>query len=48
MHDDPAGQATLDEGHLARFVRVSDHDYDPIREMARLAAPVRLAPDASL
>jgi phosphonate transport system substrate-binding protein len=47
MHDDPAGQVTLAEGHLARFVQVSGHDYDPIREMARLAAPVRLASDAS-
>jgi phosphonate transport system substrate-binding protein len=43
MHDDPAGQAILAAGHLARFVRVADRDYDPIREMARLAAPVRLA-----
>jgi phosphonate transport system substrate-binding protein len=43
MHDDPAGQAILADGHLARFVRVSDRDYDPIRRMARLAAPVRLA-----
>ena len=43
MRDNPAGQATLAAGHLARFVRVSDRDYDPIREMARLAAPVRLA-----
>jgi phosphonate transport system substrate-binding protein len=43
MHEDPAGQATLAAGHLARFIRVSDRDYDPIREMAQLAALVRLA-----
>ncbi len=40
MHADPEGQAVLAPGQWARFARVADHDYDRIREMARLAEPV--------
>jgi phosphonate transport system substrate-binding protein len=40
MHEDPEAQPVLAEGQLARFVRVEDHDYDPIREMARKAEQV--------
>jgi phosphonate transport system substrate-binding protein len=37
MHDDGDGQAILREGLIARFVTVSDADYDPIRAMVRRA-----------
>jgi phosphonate transport system substrate-binding protein len=42
MHQDPEGQAILAQGQLARFVRVEDRDYDPIREMAQQAEQARL------
>jgi phosphonate transport system substrate-binding protein len=38
MHQEPAGRAILGDGLIARFVRVRDADYDPIREMGRRAA----------
>jgi phosphonate transport system substrate-binding protein len=38
MHHEPEGRAILAEGLIARFVRVQDTDYDPIREMVRRAA----------
>jgi phosphonate transport system substrate-binding protein len=38
MHHEPAGRAILADGLIARFVRVRDADYDPIREMVRRAA----------
>ncbi len=38
----PAGQALLNRARLARFTAVTDRDYDPIREMARLAEGVEL------
>jgi phosphonate transport system substrate-binding protein len=41
MHEDPEGQPILAEGQMARFVRVEDRDYDPIREMAQKANQVR-------
>lgn len=37
MDTDPGGQAILKRARMARFVPVNDHDYDPIREMARIA-----------
>jgi phosphonate transport system substrate-binding protein len=42
MHDTPDGQAALATGNLARFARVSDADYDVIREMERAAAHIDL------
>ena len=42
MHDDPDGSRILNESRIKRFVSVEDRDYDPIRQMARLAEPVVL------
>jgi phosphonate transport system substrate-binding protein len=42
MHRNPAGQAALAQAGLARFAAVSDEDYDPIREMERVAEQVNL------
>jgi phosphonate transport system substrate-binding protein len=42
MHQDPHGRTLLMAARLARFVHVDDHDYDPIRQMARQAARVTL------
>jgi phosphonate transport system substrate-binding protein len=44
LHTDPQGQRILESAAIARFVAVGDRDYDPIREMARLAESVHLAP----
>ncbi len=40
MHEDAEGQALLAAGQMARMAPVRDGDYDPIREMARLAEVV--------
>ena len=45
MHRDPAGQAALALGRVARFAAVSDGDYDAIREMEKTAAHINLPPD---
>jgi phosphate/phosphite/phosphonate ABC transporter binding protein len=37
MHQDAEGRAALAEGLLARFVPVTDADYDPIRQMVKRA-----------
>jgi phosphonate transport system substrate-binding protein len=37
MHDDPEGRAVLAAGLIARFVAVTDADYDPVRAMIRRA-----------
>ena len=37
MHTDPAGQAVLAAAHIKQFVSVADADYNPIRDMARVA-----------
>jgi hypothetical protein len=37
------GQAALAQAQLAKFTVAHDRDYDPIRRMARKAAPVLLA-----
>jgi phosphonate transport system substrate-binding protein len=42
MAQDPAGQTILAAGQMSRFAQVEDRDYDPIREMAQLAAVVIL------
>lgn len=42
MHRDPEGQVILAQGHLTRFAHVEDSDYNVIRDMARMAEPVRL------
>lgn len=42
MHRDPRGRDLLTRAQVARFVAVTDADYDPIREMARLAETVSL------
>jgi phosphonate transport system substrate-binding protein len=36
LHEHPAGRAILHTGHTERFAGVTDHDYDPIRQMLRL------------
>jgi hypothetical protein len=38
MHCDQKGARILKDARILRFVRVSDDDYDPIREMDRIAA----------
>jgi hypothetical protein len=40
MHQDPLGRNILARGRTARFVAVSDRDYDPIRAMERYAEGV--------
>jgi phosphonate transport system substrate-binding protein len=42
MEADQCGRRILDRAGMARFVAVSDKDYDPIREMARVAKDVHL------
>ncbi len=37
LHETENGRAILAAGHTARFAAVTDHDYDPIRQMLRLA-----------
>jgi ABC-type phosphate/phosphonate transport system substrate-binding protein len=37
MDQDPRGQRILKDAHMLRFAAVSDRDYDPIREMQRIA-----------
>jgi phosphonate transport system substrate-binding protein len=37
LHEDPEARPILAEGLIARFVPVTDADYDPIREMVRRA-----------
>jgi phosphonate transport system substrate-binding protein len=44
MHEDPAGRAVLKRGQMNKFTVVNDRDYDPIRHMARIAAPIDLNP----
>jgi phosphonate transport system substrate-binding protein len=41
MADDPEARAVLAGGHIARFVTVTDADYDPIRAMLARAQAVR-------
>jgi phosphonate transport system substrate-binding protein len=40
MHEDAEGRAILGDGLIARFVRVQDADYDPIRAMVARAVEV--------
>ncbi|GAB4444726.1 MAG: hypothetical protein Kow0031_27160 [Anaerolineae bacterium] len=40
MHQTGAGQAILAQGQLLRLMPVTDSDYDPIRQMAAMAAQV--------
>lgn len=42
MSDDARGRAVLASGRVARFVRVSDTDYDPIRSMSKAADRVQI------
>jgi len=44
MERDPQGQAILAASGMARFVSVSDRDYDPIRHMAQVADRVSFSP----
>jgi len=44
MECDPQGQAILAASGIARFVSVSDRDYDPIRHMAQVADRVSFSP----
>ena len=43
MQSDPRGRGILAQANLDRFVEAQDHDYDPIRIMARKAEQVSLA-----
>jgi phosphonate transport system substrate-binding protein len=43
MHRDRSGRRILARASLDRFVEARDHDYDPIRIMARKAEQVSLA-----
>ncbi|MBX3665442.1 MAG: PhnD/SsuA/transferrin family substrate-binding protein [Burkholderiales bacterium] len=47
MHGDPAGGRILAQWGIARFIAVDDAHYDPIRDMARQAAGIPLAPAQS-
>jgi ABC-type phosphate/phosphonate transport system substrate-binding protein len=38
MHTGQQGSRILEDAGILQFVRVSDQDYDPIREMDRIAA----------
>jgi hypothetical protein len=40
MHEAAAGRAILEQGQIKKIVRVEDRDYDPIREMERVADQV--------
>ena len=40
MDKDPRGQRILEDAGMLRFAPVSDYEYDPIREMERIAASV--------
>lgn len=40
MHETPEGRAILAQGQISRMAPVQDRDYDPIREMERMAAQV--------
>lgn len=40
MHETVEGRAILEQGQMMKMVRVMDRDYDPIREMARIADQV--------
>jgi len=40
MDKDPQGRRILENAGFLRFVRVSDHHYDPIRDMDQIAARV--------
>lgn len=42
LHLEAEGRSILAQGKIARFVEVSDRDYDPIRRMARLAEQAAL------
>ncbi len=42
MHLNHAGAEILKQGQFARFVRVKDSDYDPIRKMLEIAQAVKL------
>jgi len=42
MHEDPEGAAILAAHGMARFARMEDHDYRPLRSMLELAATVSL------
>jgi len=40
MHKDHRGKRILESAGILRFVRIADRDYDPIREMERVASTV--------
>ena len=44
MHHDPDGRRILQSARMARFVPVSDSDYDPLRKMTTEAAKVTFPP----
>lgn len=44
MHRDPQGKQILHSARIARFVPISDSDYDPLRKMTTEAAKVTFPP----
>jgi len=40
MHETVEGQNILAQGQIMKMVQVKDRDYDPIRDMARVADQV--------
>jgi hypothetical protein len=44
MHEDAHGRRILRSAGIARFVAVSDSDYDPLRRMTAEAAVVEFPP----
>jgi len=42
MHETIEGRAVLDMAMFHRFEAVTDHDYNPIRDMASIAASIQL------
>jgi ABC-type phosphate/phosphonate transport system substrate-binding protein len=45
MDKDPHGQRILNDAGMLRFAAVSDCDYDPIREMVRIANSCNMGSD---
>lgn len=43
MHSDSRGREILDQSQIDHFAQVEDRDYDPVREMAKIAASVPLS-----
>ncbi len=47
MEEDAQGRELLEQGGMLRFVKVTDPDYDPIRQMASMAESVTFSNDSA-